>query len=225
MLPRVLVHTAVSVDGRTRGFDVDMGQFYGVVAEWGADCMLTGADTIVLAPEYEPDDPSAQAPEVGPSNAHLLAVVDSHGRVRNWRTLKGYTQFWRDPLAIVSRATPQEYVDEVRRAGCDALVAGDERVDLRAALELLAAEHGVTRVRVDTGGALSGALLAAGLVHELSLMVYPLLSGGAEEHTFNRLVAPGGVLGEAASATLGLVGVDRLDSGVARLRYEVPATQ
>lgn len=224
MLPRVLVHTAVSADGRTRGFDVDMGQFYGVVADWDADCMLTGADTIVLAPEYEPDDPSAPAPEVGPSSAHLLAVVDSRGRVRNWRTLKGYTQFWRDPLAIVSRATPAEYVDEVRRAGCEALVAGDERVDLRAALELLAARHGVTRVRVDSGGALIAALLAAGLVHELSLMVYPLLAGGAEEHTFNRHVSSDGALGEAASTSLGLVGVDRLDGGVARLRYEVAAT-
>jgi 2,5-diamino-6-(ribosylamino)-4(3H)-pyrimidinone 5'-phosphate reductase len=223
MLPRVLVHTAVSADGRTKGFDVDMGQFYGVAADWGADCMLTGADTIVLAPEYVPDDPSAPAPDVAPSNAHLLAVIDARGRVRNWRTLKGYTQFWRDPLAIVSRETPAEYVDEVRRAGCDALVAGDERVDLRAALELLAAEHGVTRVRVDTGGALAGALLAAGLVNEISLMVYPLLAGGAEEHTFNRLVAPDGTPGIAASPALSFVGVERLDGGVARLRYEVAA--
>jgi 2,5-diamino-6-(ribosylamino)-4(3H)-pyrimidinone 5'-phosphate reductase len=223
MLPRVLVHTAVSADGRTRGFDVDMGQFYGVVADWGADCMLTGADTIVLAPEYEPDDPSAAAPDVGPSDAQLLAVVDSRARVRNWRTLKGYTQFWRDPVALVSRATPQEYVDEVRRAGCDALVAGDARVDLRAALELLAAERGVTRVRVDSGGALIGALLAAGLVHEVSLMVYPLLAGGAEEHTFNRLVAPDGARGIAVSPALSLVGADRLDDGVVRLRYEVTA--
>jgi len=77
VLPRVLVHTAVSVDGRAIGFDVDMGQFYGVVAEWGADCMLTGADTIVMAPEYVADEPAAPAPEVGPSSAHLLAVVDS----------------------------------------------------------------------------------------------------------------------------------------------------
>jgi 2,5-diamino-6-(ribosylamino)-4(3H)-pyrimidinone 5'-phosphate reductase len=223
MLPRVLVHTAVSADGRTRGFDVDMGQFYGVVAEWGADCMLTGADTMLATPDYEPDDVSAPAPEVEPSSAHLLAVVDSRGRVRNWRALRQFTQFWRDPVALVSRATPQEYVDEVRRAGCDALVAGDERLDLRVALELLAAERGVTRVRVDSGGALIGALLAAGLVHEISLMVYPLLAGGAEEHTFNRLVAPDGAPANASSAALSLIGADRLDDGVVRLRYEVAA--
>jgi 2,5-diamino-6-(ribosylamino)-4(3H)-pyrimidinone 5'-phosphate reductase len=223
MLPRVLVHTAVSADGRTTGFDVDMGQFYGVVADWGADCMLTGADTILQAPEYEPDDPSAPAPEVGPSEAHRLAVVDARGRVRNWRTLKGYTQFWRDPLALVSRATPHEYIDEVRRAGCDALVAGDERVDLRAALELLAAEYGVARVRVDSGGALIGALLGVGLVHEISLMVYPLLAGGADEHTFNRLVGPDGLLATAPSPALALVGADTLAGGVVRLRYEVAA--
>jgi len=172
------------------------------------------------------DDPSAPAPEVGPSNAHLLAVVDSRGRVRNWRTLKGYTQFWRDPLALVSRATPAEYVEEVRRAGCDVLVAGDERVDLRAALELLAAERGVTRVRVDSGGALSGALLAAGLVHEISLMVYPVLVGGAEEHTFSRLLASAADAGSepspvTAPQALRLVDLQRLEGGVSWLRYEV----
>jgi 2,5-diamino-6-(ribosylamino)-4(3H)-pyrimidinone 5'-phosphate reductase len=222
MLPRVLIHTAVSVDGRTIGFDVDMGQFYGVVADWGADCMLTGADTLVMTPEYEPDDPTAPAPEVEPSDAHMLAVVDSRGRVRNWRTLKRFTQFWSDPVALVSRATPREYIDDVRRAGCDALVAGDERVDLRAALELLAAERSVTRVRVDSGGALSGALLRAGLVHEVSLMVYPLLVGGTDEHTFNRVAGPQGA--SAAPRPWRLVDVQRLDGDVARLRYEVMAS-
>ena len=194
MLPRVQIHTAVSADGRTKGFDVDMGQFYGVVPGWGADCMLTGADTIVLAPEYQPDDPSAPAAEVGPSEADLLAVVDSRGRVRNWRALKKFTQFWRDPLALVSHATPREYLDEVRRAGCDALVAGDERVDLRA-----------------------------GLVHDLSLMVYAILVGGADEHTFNRSAAPGGALGPAPSLDVSLVDAQRLDGDVARLLYEVDA--
>jgi len=223
VLPRVLVHTAVSADGRTTGFDADLGQFYGVVAEWSADCMLTGADTIVMAPEYEPDDPTAPAPDVEPAGSQLLAVVDSRGRVRNWRWLKQFSQFWRDPLALVSRATPQEYLDEVRRAGCDALVAGDERVDLRAALELLVAERGVTRVRVDSGGALIGALFAAGLVHEVSLMVHPVFAGGADEHTVNRLVAPDGVVGAAVSAGLSLVDAQRLDGGVARLLYEVEA--
>jgi len=233
VLPRVLIHTAVSADGRTIGFDVDMGQFYGAVADWGADCMLTGADTIVLAPEYVPDDPSSPAPEVEPSNAHLLAVVDSRGRVHNWRWLKQFTQFWRDPLALVSRATPGEYVEEVRCAGCDVLVAGDEHVDLHAALELLAAERGVTRVRVDSGGALSGALLRAGLVHEISLMVYPVLVGGADEHTFNRLLTSASVpddlatgAGDASAASaaphaLRLVDAQPLDGDVTRLRYDV----
>ncbi len=170
MLPRVQIHTAVSADGRTKGFDVDMGQFYGVVPGWDADCMLTGADTIVLAPEYQPDDPSAPAAEVGPSEADLLAVVDSRGRVRNWRALKQFTQFWRDPLALVSHATPQEY-----------------------------------------------------LVHELSLMVYAILVGGADEHTFNRSAAPGGALGPAPSLDVSLVDAQRLDGDVARLLYEVDA--
>ncbi len=216
MPPRVLVHTAVSLDGRTAGFDVDMGQFYGVVAGWGADCMLTGADTIVQAPEYVPDDPGAPAPEVAATARQILAVVDSRGRVRNWRALKSFGQFWRDPVALVSRATPGAYIDEVGRAGCDALVAGDERVDLRAALELLASARGVTRVRVDSGGALSGALLREGLVHEVSLMVQPLVVGG-DASAFDWGA------GGARDSAFTLADVQRLDGGVVWLRYEVTA--
>ena len=217
MLPRVLVHSAVSLDGRTVGFDVDMGQFYGAVRDWGADCMLTGADTIVRAPEYVPDDPEAPAAQVETAARQILAVVDSRGRVRNWRTLKSFGQFWRDPVALVSGATPAEYLEEVRRAGCDALVAGDERVDLRAALELLAGERGVTRVRVDSGGSLSGALLRTGLVHEVSLMVQPLVVGG-DARAFDW--GAGGARPNAFS----LADLQRLDGGVVWLRYEVTAT-
>jgi len=106
------------------------------------------------------------------------------------------------------------------------LVAGDERVDLRAALELLAAERGVTRVRVDSGGALSGALLTAGLAHEISLMVYPVLVGGTDEHTFNRRLASVAGAGSeppqvTASQALRLVDVQRLEGDATRLRYEV----
>ena len=54
---------------------------------------------------------------------------------------------------------------------------GTGRVDLTGALRALAARPGVDVVRVDSGGALTGALLVQQLVDEVSLLVHPCLVG------------------------------------------------
>lgn len=64
-----------------------------------------------------------------------------------------------------------EYIGYLEREGIDAIVTGEERVDLRAALEELADRYGVRTVRMDSGGTLNAALLRAGLVDELSVLV------------------------------------------------------
>jgi 2,5-diamino-6-(ribosylamino)-4(3H)-pyrimidinone 5'-phosphate reductase len=81
--------------------------------------------------------------------------------------------------------------------------------DARAARDGLGpALAGVGVVRVDSGGALNGALLQAGLVDEISLLVHPLLVGDAPRW-----------YGESAPASLQLVAADVLDGGLAWLRH------
>jgi 2,5-diamino-6-(ribosylamino)-4(3H)-pyrimidinone 5'-phosphate reductase len=151
---RVVVHVAVGLDGTTRGFAPDLGTFYGLVSTWSEDVTLTGADTI-LAQE---DALRAAESLPGPSpDGPLLAVVDSRRRVTVWEELRT-AGLWRD----------------VRRLGAPP----GQRVDLRSALQGFAAE-GARTVRVDSGGALTGALLAARLVDECSLLVHPALGEGA----------------------------------------------
>jgi 2,5-diamino-6-(ribosylamino)-4(3H)-pyrimidinone 5'-phosphate reductase len=60
------------------------------------------------------------------------------------------------------------------------LAVGDQRVDLRAALEALGARPGISTVRVDSGGGLTGALLSEELVDEVSLLLHPWWTGSAE---------------------------------------------
>ena len=50
--PYVVVHVAVSLDGSTTGFSVDIGRFYSLLPTWQEEITLTGADTI-LAQEHE----------------------------------------------------------------------------------------------------------------------------------------------------------------------------
>jgi riboflavin biosynthesis pyrimidine reductase len=94
-------------------------------------------------------------------------------------------------------------------------VAGDERVDLAAAVAELA-ERGLTRVLCEGGPTLFGALLAAGLVDELCLTVSTLLTGPGT----GRIVA-GPVL---AGAPYQVALVHALEeNGALLLRYALPA--
>jgi len=70
--------------------------------------------------------------------------------------------------------------------GVETIIAGEEHVDYRLALVELRANHGVEVVRVDSGGALIGALLRSGLVDEVSVLAHPFLCGSAPELSFFR---------------------------------------
>jgi 2,5-diamino-6-(ribosylamino)-4(3H)-pyrimidinone 5'-phosphate reductase len=165
--PHVVAHVAVSLDGLTRGFEIDVARYYESIATWDEDVTLAGADTILA---QEPG--LAEAPSPGPKpDGPLLAVVDARRRVREWESLRRCGH-WRDAIALRAAAAPEG------DAVVDELVAGaGDRVDLAAALVALAESRSARVVRVDSGGTLVGALLQAGLVDELSLLVHPCIAG------------------------------------------------
>ena len=90
MLPRVIVHNAVSIDGRLDGFAADLGVYYGLTARWHEDATLAGAGTVLRATQSEPVD---EAPAGTPDDRDetdrrpLLVIPDSRGRVRKWQAL------------------------------------------------------------------------------------------------------------------------------------------
>jgi 2,5-diamino-6-(ribosylamino)-4(3H)-pyrimidinone 5'-phosphate reductase len=83
-----------------------------------------------------------------------FTVVDSRGRV-HWDTKSGGGF---DALVLVARATPAEYLAYLRKERVCYLVAGEERVDLAAALRRMHDRLGVTSVVSTAGGGLNGAL-------------------------------------------------------------------
>ncbi len=144
-------------------------------------------------------------------------MADGRGRVRHWRYWLSQP-YWRAGVALCSRATPPEHLAFLEKIGVDRITAGGDRVDLRAALEELNLGHGVTTVRVDAGGTLNGALLRAGLVDEVSLLIHPQLAGGETASSIFRAPdLPGfeGVIG------LRLTHLEKLAGDVVWVRYEV----
>lgn len=222
MLPRVILHNVTSVDGRMDWLTGDIGLYYELAARWEADAMLSGSNTMLAAyhqeevPEedgeaFEPPERAADDPRP------LLVVVDSRGRFRHWQRIRK-EPYWRDVIALCSHSTPKTYLDYLGERHIDCILAGDDRVDLRGALEELNARYQVQVVRVDSGGILNGALLRAGLVDEVSVLVDPCLVGGTTPRSIfvaPDLASPEGVI------PLRLIQVENVKGDTVWLRYEV----
>lgn len=201
--PHVVAHVAVSLDGATTGFAPDIGLFYELAAAWEEDVTLAGADTILAQEELLASAAGPGPAEGGP----LLAVVDGRGRVSRWSELRE-AGHWSDVLALHSASTPPRPAGRAVRE----LVSGAERVDLHEVLRRLGEDEGARVVRVDSGGALIGALIEAGLLDELSLLVHPVLAGDGGTRVWHGAA-------RRAGTGLRLVANDSLRGGVVRLAY------
>lgn len=223
MLPRVIVHNEISLDGRTDRLAVDMERFYRLAGTWHEDVTLAGSTTLLMAmpdlataPERVDPGPDAAEGAGSASTAPLLAVVDGRGRLPGLAALRAQP-YWRDVVSLCSEATPSGHLATLTRQGVEHTVCGTDRVDLRAGLEWLAERHGARVVRVDAGGTLVGALLRAGLVDEVSVVVEPRLVGGTSPH--HLFQAPDATTDDEC-LRLRLQHLERFDDAV-WLRYEV----
>lgn len=220
MKPYVIIHNAVSLDGRVDSFPVDLGLYYGLASRWEEDATLVGSGTILKAPpesSTEDEPPSDSSETAAEETRPLLVVPDSRGRITNWPFLLRQP-YWRRAVALVSASTPPSYLEGLERMGIGRIVAGQDHADLRLALEELNVQFGVKTVRVDSGGTLNGVLLRAGLVDEISLLVHPCLVGGMSPAFFFRAAD---LEGGAGLISLSLTHMEKLDGGVVWLRYKV----
>lgn len=219
MLPRVIIHNAVSADGRIQGFEPDVALYYETVRNWSEDCTLAGSETILTGSPAAADEepPLPIEPPAEGDERPLLAVVDSQGRVRGWNHLRSQP-YWRGVIALVAESTPPQHLEYLRDRNVPTIVHGLGKVDLKRALEELAADFGVRVVRVDSGGVLNGVLLRQGLVNVVSLLVSPVLVGGDTPSSMFRAPAPKGY---SELVNLKLLGVERLEGDIAWLRYMV----
>lgn len=105
-----------------------------------------------------------------------FAVVDGRGRVP-W-SFTGNADV--SLLVLVSASTPTAYLAWLRTLEVPYLLAGDDRVDLRLALQKMAQFLGATCVVSEGGGGINGALLRSRLVDEIQMIWFPAVIGGGD---------------------------------------------
>jgi riboflavin biosynthesis pyrimidine reductase len=167
---------AISVDGRSGalGGPADH-RVFATLRAW-ADVVVVGAGT-ARAETYGPArlDAAAQATRAARGQAPQppIAVVSNRGE------FDPSTPFFADAQSRPILVVPATAAERARAAGerADVLAAGDDAVDLAAALRALH-ERGLSSVLVEGGPTLNGELARAGLLDELCLTVSPRIVGG-----------------------------------------------
>jgi len=220
MLPRVVMHNLMSLDGRLDFVPADVGLYYELAARWKVNAILSGSGTVLAAADQiasSAKDSDAHRSKDPRDRRPLLVVPDSRGRVRDWKPWLDQP-YWRDVVVICSDSTPGPYLRRLEKDSIDTIVAGKGHVDMRRALEELNSKYAVRNVRLDSGGTLNGVLLRAGLVDEVSVLVHPALVGGTSPSSV--FTAPD--LSSASGVVdLKIKHVEKLRSGYVWLRYTV----
>jgi diaminohydroxyphosphoribosylaminopyrimidine deaminase/5-amino-6-(5-phosphoribosylamino)uracil reductase len=209
----VTIFTAVSLNGMITPAQGATGEslipWLGLppeVLEWKREARRRHDVVVVGTGTALTDDPTLTSHAL-PDHPAVRATLDAKGRIpRHARLFDGSAR----TLVGVSGLTPKDYLDFLADRGVEAVPAGEgERLDLRRFLAGLA-ERGLPEVLVDGGGTLNRALLSAGLVDRLQLLVFPAVLDAGSVNLF---------AGSGDPARFHLEGVERLGDYLL-LRYE-----
>ena len=188
--PRVICHMTTSIDGR---IVVDAWpdqvavaarrEYEWVHATYEPDGWLCGRVTMEpFAGALRPEAEVAREHEGGAAREDFRApgdfqsfafAVDSSGRLA-WKTndIEGD-----HVVALLTERVSDDYLAFLRDRGVSYLLAGARDIDFALALQKIGGRFGVRTLMLEGGGRINGAMLAAGLVDELSLLVAPVVDG------------------------------------------------
>lgn len=119
-------------------------------------------------------------------------------------------------VALLSERVSDAYLAFLRERGVSYLLAGAHDVDLARALEKIGERFGVETLMLEGGGRINGAMLRAGLIDELSVLVAPVANGRMGMPALFDLEG-----GDAVSRQLVLEAVERREGDMLWLRYRV----
>ena len=167
MIPKLIIHNSISLDGSTTGFEANLDVHYKLLSGYQPDAIIVGSNTArtgtqffceIIPPEEELD---FKKPEIQPDDPRAYwLIADSRG------ILEGLMNY-------------------------DFIRTGADRVNIRHALEVANERYGFELVVSDSGGVLNSILLEHGLVEEISLIITPEIAGRNGTNLFRTLEKSG----------------------------------
>jgi 2,5-diamino-6-(ribosylamino)-4(3H)-pyrimidinone 5'-phosphate reductase len=189
MLPKVIIHNSVSIDGSLSSFEPNMELHYQLAAKFKPDVHLIGSNTILAGIKLYGDGvpPEETSDFIKPKrnkNLPSWVLVDSKGRLEGLLHTCRRFEMCRDVIVLVSQKTPQRYLRYLDERCYDHHCVGRNSIDLRQALQFLSKEYHARTILTDTGRILGNLLLDQGLVDEISLLLHPVIVGKKSYNMF-----------------------------------------
>jgi len=192
MLPKVIMHNSVSVDGSFLHFDIDMKIHYQVVQDYKPDIHLIGSNTAKIGIEtYYDEIPKETVSDfqkpVKDSSLPFWVIVDTKGKLEGLLHVYRRYKYCKDVVVLISRKTSEGYRKYLEDRKYDYHEMGEDYINCKAALGMLSEIYGAKTILTDTGRTLCNVLLEQGLISEISLIVQPIIVGENAENLFGNI--------------------------------------
>ncbi|HAF95117.1 MAG: hypothetical protein A2X34_08610 [Elusimicrobia bacterium GWC2_51_8] len=190
MLPKIIIHNSISLDGSLTNFMPNMELHYRIAGSYKPDAHLIGSNTIKTGVElYESGVPKEEKTDFEKperdKNLPYWVIPDTGGTLKGLLHTCRRFEFCRDVIVLVSNQTSASYIRHLKERNYDYHITGKKHIDLKISLKLLSAKYKVKKILTDTGRILSSLLLNQGLANEISLLVHPLIVGTTSYNVFS----------------------------------------
>lgn len=194
MIPKLVIHNSISLDGSTTGFEANLEVHYKILSSYQPDAMIVGSNTAKTGTQFfcekiPPEEESDfKKPEIQPDDPRAYwLIADSKGILEGLMHVFRRSEYSKDVIVLVSERTPEPYINYLKERNYDFIQTGVDRVNIRQALEIANERYGFELVVSDSGGVLNSILLEHGLVEEISLILTPEITGRTGTNLFRTL--------------------------------------
>lgn len=220
MIPKVIIHNSISLDGSTTGFEANIEVHYKILSSYQPDAIIVGSNTAKTGTQFfcekipHEEESDFKKPEIQPDDPRAYwLIADSKGILEGLMHVFRRSEFSKDVIVLVSEKTPEAYINYLKERNYDFIQTGVDRVNIRQALEIANEKYGFELVVSDSGGMLNSILLEQDLVEEISLILTPEIVGKNGTTLFRNL--------EKSGIWLGLLKNEIVEKKYVHLVYKV----
>jgi 2,5-diamino-6-(ribosylamino)-4(3H)-pyrimidinone 5'-phosphate reductase len=222
MLPKIIIHNVVSLNGSLTGFEPNLEKYYEIAGNYVHDAVLVGSNTAkkgidMFIEKIPPEKKSDFDKPISDDKTPFWIIPDSGGVMQNLLHVIRQSGYCKDVIVIISKKTPQSYIEYLKERNYDYILTGEDHVDLKSALEKLYKNYNVKSIRSDSGGTLNSILLKQGLVDKISILVSPVIVGKSK----NYLIKDLNLKSEKSRIDLQLIKNEIIDENHILLVYKV----
>ncbi|KYK30195.1 5-amino-6-(5-phosphoribosylamino)uracil reductase [Thermoplasmatales archaeon SG8-52-1] len=194
MLPKIIIHNVVSLNGSLTGFDPNIEKYYEIAGSYKHDAVLVGSNTAKagLKMFYEKIPPENKSDLEKPivksdDKTPFWIIPDSRGILQNKLHVIRQSGYCKDIIVLISKKTPTTYIKYLKERNYDYILTGKDHVDYKQALEKIYNGYNVRAIRMDSGGTLNSILLSQGLVDKISILLSPIIVGKSNTNLIKSL--------------------------------------